>query len=306
MTCAVDTLEAVLTTRSFRAIGTTAIVVVQDAVVADTPSASWPPSSRRSTWPAAGSAPTPSSRRCTPKPAGPSPSADSSSTRSRSRSARRSEPAAPSTRRSAMRSPRSATTPTWTRCWLGHPRRPRRSAPSRATPTCSSIPATGPSASLAASGSIWARPPRRSPPTGRRPGSRRIGAGVLVSLGRRRGRRRAAPRRRVGHRHRPRVGDAGRARSTRWWRSRTGAWPAPPPPSGPGARASVRSTTSWIPARGTAWTLLGPGLRHRRQLCRRQRRHHRRHRVGRAGPGQARRDSSSRCGSSAATEGCSV
>ena len=65
MTGTAQTLEPVLTTRSFRAIGTTATVVVQEPDGPAWPSGSRRPSSRRSTWRAAGSAMTPSCRRST-------------------------------------------------------------------------------------------------------------------------------------------------------------------------------------------------------------------------------------------------
>ena len=210
-----------------------------------------------------------------------------------------------STRPSATRSPHSATTPTSTRSWRGPPAPPR---------------ALGPVAGYAHVQLDPARPHRAHPAW--RPARPRLdGQGA----GRRPGRR---P-------HRP-----ARSATARWSASvATSPSPGRPPPAvGPsaspasrrrrpaqvdqvvaitprrpgqlrhlGAGAGRRATAQRPPHRRPAdrrlrRALLGPGLGHRRQLRRGQHRHDRRHRVGRAGPRQARRLRTSRCASSASTE----
>ena len=80
----------------------------------------------------------------------------------------------------------------------------------------------------------------------------RIGAGALVSLGGDVAVAGPPPAGGWADRHRPRVVDPGRRRSTRWWPSRRAAWPARPPRSGRGRRATVTSTTSSTRGPGTA------------------------------------------------------
>ena len=171
----------------------------------------WLPSSRPSTSPAAGSAPTPSCRWCTPRPGDRCRSASCSSRPSRWRCTRPSAREVPSTPPSATPSPPSATTPTWTRCG----------------------PAGRPAAGARAGGGLPARAarsrdPHRAHPARCPPRPRFDGQGAWRPTGPppaspadrerrarqprwRRRRRRPAARRRLGHRHRPRVVDPGRA-----------------------------------------------------------------------------------------------
>ena len=111
--------------RSFRALGTTATVVVPDPIAAQTKrSACCAPRSRPSTWPAVAFGPTPSWRTSTPTPAAPSRFLRCSSKLSTSPTRWPNGPTVPSTRPSAEPWRHSATTATSNRSSLAHCRWP--------------------------------------------------------------------------------------------------------------------------------------------------------------------------------------
>ena len=223
MTSAADVLEPVLTTRSFRAIGTTATVVVQDPASADAAermlaaelqaidlacSRFRDDSELQVVHADAG------------RPVAVSPllfeALDGGARRGRAHRRRRRPH-----RRQRDRRPRLRPRP---RRGAGPPARHRRrpSARSPAIGTCTSTPnrtvriPRGVRLDLGSTAKALAADRAAARIAGR------IGARRARQPRRRRRRRRPAPARRLGRRHRPRVVDPGGARSTRSWPSRTG------------------------------------------------------------------------------------
>ena len=234
--------DAGLTVRSFRAIGTTATVVVQDPDQADVAErAPRPEPSRRSTWPAAGSAMTPSWPCSTPSPAAPCGSRACCSRRSRWPAGLRPAPAVRSIPRSAMPSARSGTTPISTRSGRGRPPPPQAlgAVPGYWHVQLNSRTRTvriprgvrldlGSSAKALAADRAAARI------------AHAVDGGVLVSLGGDVAVAGAAAPRGMGRRHRPRVVDPGRGGRSGGGHQARWAWPVRPPALARGSRAAAQ------------------------------------------------------------------
>ena len=284
--------EPVAAARSFRAIGTTATVVVQDAAA---------PTPRRACWATSSTAVDQACSRfrddselqAVHAEAGQTVEVSDAALRSLHVRRRRGRTHARGGRphRRQRRSPPSATTPTSTRSAPGRRRRRRPSARSRATQHVQLDRADARSASRAASVSTSAPPPRRWPPTGPRPRSRGpIGAGVARQPRRRR--------RRVPVRHRPGGWAVGIARESSTPADQVDQVVAITHGGLASSATSVRtwkagdrtSTTSSIRAPGDCvepyWVLVSATGA---SCVEANLRHDRRHRVGRPTPGPPRR-----------------